>query len=259
MILFPIAAGRWPQVAALSPAAGGGAWTPLDLPSLNRWYDPSDSGTLTVSGSDVSAIADKSGNNFDLGQGTVGRRPQTGGTINGVACLSYDTGDVLNSASITYFDGTDVPFTLFFVAQTTTTATSKFIVAITSSATATPFYGFGHNSTGPVWRAFKRDDANTPKIIGAGTPDTNPHLLTFVCNGTTLTTRVDGADVDVGSDFNVGAITVNRFCIGARNADSFLDGFSGTIGEVIIDETALGSTDIDDCEAYLAAKWGITI
>lgn len=43
---------------------GGEAWSPADLTSLTHWYDPSDATTVTLDGSAVDQLADKSGNGY---------------------------------------------------------------------------------------------------------------------------------------------------------------------------------------------------
>lgn len=41
--------------------SSGGVWTPADLPDVTNFWDPSDATTITLSGSEVTAIADKVG------------------------------------------------------------------------------------------------------------------------------------------------------------------------------------------------------
>jgi hypothetical protein len=101
--------------AVRSLILGGGIGSPLSLPNLERWYDPSDASTLTLNTNKVTAIADKSGNARDLGQSTDASRPTTGSTINGVPALTFDgTNDALTSISITHYNTEDAPFTLFY-------------------------------------------------------------------------------------------------------------------------------------------------
>jgi hypothetical protein len=50
------------------PAGGGGGDTP-PVPGYAAWWDFSDSASLTVSGSEITAITDKSGNGWDLSHG----------------------------------------------------------------------------------------------------------------------------------------------------------------------------------------------
>jgi hypothetical protein len=246
--------------ALFTVVGGGRISSPRVLPTLNRWYDPSDASTLTLNTNKVTAIADKSGRAFDLGQSTDAFRPTTGNTINGVAALTFDgSDDVLASISINYFNAADVPFTLFFVAQATAVNVSDFIVTMTKADLTEPVYAFGYNSATAKWRAFKRDDANASKIIDGGTPDTNPHVFSFICSGTTGTLRVDGVSVATDADFNVGTMSVERFCLGARLVVTALDAFGGKLGEVFMTSSALSLSKARACERYLGKKWGILV
>ena len=77
---------------------GGAPWTPAEL-TLRAWYDLSDTATVTVVSSAVSAVADKSGNGFTLTQGTAANRPAYTGTLNGLNVATFDgSNDQLNAA-----------------------------------------------------------------------------------------------------------------------------------------------------------------
>lgn len=237
---------------------------PTDLPSIYSWYDPSRAHTLIPgTGSGIITMFDHSGQLHSMSAPSAGKEPTFGGTINGVHALTFDGSDDVmfgNLAGGSHFTNTDAPFTIFFVVQATSVAVNDFIIAITDDVSTNQVYAFGYNTTGPVWRVFKRDDANVLKTVNGGTPDTSPHIITVICSGTTATLRVDGVDVAVAGDLNVGAMSVARFCLGARYvATAALDAFGGKLGEVVVCTDDLGSTDVDDCEAYLGAKWVISI
>ena len=94
---------------------------PTGISNLALWLDASDSGTITLDGSNnVSQWDDKSGENNHVTQATPGDRPLTGTrTLNGLNVLEYqDANHNLQSAALTGGD-VDVPSTIFVVADET--------------------------------------------------------------------------------------------------------------------------------------------
>lgn len=77
--------------------AGGEAWSPADLGAdLKAWWDAFDTATITASGSNVTALADKSGNGLTLVNSSSGSEPQTGTvTRNGLNVLDFGGNDEL--------------------------------------------------------------------------------------------------------------------------------------------------------------------
>lgn len=64
------------------------------------WYDFSDAATITLVGSNISQINDKSGNGRNLTQGTAGARPtRSAASRNGLDTASFDGGDSLVAAT----------------------------------------------------------------------------------------------------------------------------------------------------------------
>jgi hypothetical protein len=237
-------------------------WSPLDLPDLNRWYDPSDATTITESGGDVSQLNDKSGNALDLVQVGALVKPSIGDTINGLGVITYDGNDEFLSSigGMTNLTGSDKPFTLFAVVEPATLVpATQAYASFGSTGSTTPLTSFRLTSA-PAWDMVKRDDAAASKIANGGTPTTAPHIITTFSSGTAGSIRADGVLVANAEDINVGTTTAGRFSLGAlyglTTAQQF---FNGNIGEVILCEGVLDGADIAIVEAYLAAKWGISI
>ena len=89
-----------------------GNFSPLSVDGLVLWLDADDSATLTLSGSDVSQWADKSGGAHHASQGTAGQRPTriiSGQNGNNTVDYSTAAGDVLvasdTAALQNVFDG----------------------------------------------------------------------------------------------------------------------------------------------------------
>lgn len=77
----------------------GGFINPSHL-SPAAWYDFSDASTITLVGSNISQITDKSGNGRTLTQGAAGARPtRSAASRNGLDTASFDGGDSLVAAT----------------------------------------------------------------------------------------------------------------------------------------------------------------
>jgi hypothetical protein len=66
-------------------------WTPLLISGLRVWLDASDAATVTLNGSNVSQLSDKSGNNNHAKQTSASVQPvYSASGINGKGCLLYN-------------------------------------------------------------------------------------------------------------------------------------------------------------------------
>ena len=77
------------------PAASKGVWSPTGLPGLAVWLDPSDAATVTLSGNEVTALADKSGNGRDAAVVASYPAPTLEATLDGKPVLRFPTGGIL--------------------------------------------------------------------------------------------------------------------------------------------------------------------
>jgi hypothetical protein len=80
----------------------GAEWLPTDEANLVAWYDFADSSSLTLSGSDITAVSDKSGNGFNLSiVGTSGAFPQLQGNVkNGKSAAYFAAARTLRNTSV---------------------------------------------------------------------------------------------------------------------------------------------------------------
>ena len=54
------------SVSRLMQMGASNKWTPLQLSIIDAWYDVSDYSTITETSGNVTALADKTSNNYDL-------------------------------------------------------------------------------------------------------------------------------------------------------------------------------------------------
>ena len=104
-------------------------WTPAEI-TTQMWYDAADTGTITESGGAVSQWDDKSGNGYNLTQGSGVDQPQlvTSG-LNGVDCLQ---GDGVNSFMSVPYVWPASDFSVFVVGE-----------YVSSSGTEDSIFGYG--------------------------------------------------------------------------------------------------------------------
>lgn len=114
-----------------SVTRNGVRWTPLEIPVLALWLDAADRGSITLSGSNITNVNDKSGQNVVLSNATGfsyatnlfnGSYPSfynpNGGIVNGT------TARLGRNASFAI----SVPFTVFFVGQDITTNDFGYVI-----------------------------------------------------------------------------------------------------------------------------------
>ena len=238
-------------VLAGSQIAGG--WTPADITGLTGWWDASDSSTVTLVSGKVSQWDDKSGNSRHLTQGTDGSRPTYAGTINGLSVLTFDgTDDFLAHTTDTRLaNASDGSWTACAVASTNTTSdTSQYLYHGGAFDTYAPqmirtnganVESIGQQSTGGyVADAQGTVSAYTPfQSSGVQTSSSVQAFLNGSSNGATSMTAPTNTlhPIYVGRVHNGGGIV------------------NGSVAELIVYDSALGTTDRQTVEAYLKAKW----
>lgn len=228
-------------------ASWGSAFTPLSISNCVSWWDAADATTLTVSGTNVSAWADKSPTGNTATMATEAYQPK-------VAC-SYQGG-----CNALYFDGVDdlfnhsftignVPWTVFFVARTLRTTSDP--TGYNSLLYFGPPVSLQNNTGYRYWMAYQGLNL-----------DSNVYPTNLVV-GAVVTRNYN--DVDVVTDgvnvyHNDGAYWYNggsgAHTIGAYNGGEHC---KMVLGEIIIYSRALTESERKQVEAYLGTKWAISV
>lgn len=229
-------------LASWAPGNAYEAFDPLSLSPL-RWYDASDSGTVTTSSSAVTDWDDKSGNAAHLTQATSAERPTYAtAEVNGLNAI--DWGSAANGKSLR--NGTNV-------------------------------------TVREVWVVCRGDFTGStfPDFIGLFNPgtDTSNIMLTGVSGGTGMSTQrtfslyLNGNhSTDTKSDvipeiqspcllrqvFDSSESTASGISVGLdRNYNTLNRGWQGVICEVFAFTSALSAGDASDLATHLLDKWGI--
>lgn len=246
----------WNYIAAsFSPSALGG---------LKLWLDGADPSTITISsGTSISKWADKSGNGYDFTNSGAGQPDVHTGGIGGLNDVRFNAGQSLSNTSAPLVTGSQ-PFTIFCVFDRAATATYSYLAQfigdgagnspglfLTFTDPGSENINFGAKLTGTFGSArcaTSFGSYNTPYALcitynGSGATITDYAFY----SSNSLQTTVVAQDLTVTSTVNVlGAFT---------NTGS--DPLLGNIGEMIIYNRVLNSTEMAQMEAYFLAKWGV--
>ena len=240
------------------------SWTPADLADLVAWYDAADANTLfdaTSGGSTPSnggAVArweDKSGNAYHLTQATAGLRPsyQTSG-INSQGALQFNSDALARSVNLGTADVT--------VAVVSNQSAGNYRIVDKRGTGGTGTVQGWHVKPNTAGDAFIVDEGNGDYYvtqISASLPTTYVLLCTSDANRSIY---LDGSDVTT-FDSSSGTVTdANNssvdLCVGANsNGQNTQMMNGGDIGEIVIADAVLSTSDREKLEGYLAHKWGL--
>jgi len=226
----------------LGPAWSGSGFSPLDLSPV-LWLDASDTSTITEVGGAVSQWDDKSGNGYNVTQGTAANQPTSGTrTLNSLNVIDFDGSDLLVKTTSPTLSQPNV---MLLVAQLDGTPAVN--QTITDGTTSTGRHIVRATSTGE-WML------NSGSTVTGGTTDTSPHVFRALFDGASSSLHVDGSSVLAG---DAGSQSLVGFAFGGvYTVASHLDGI---IAEIIVVDGTLTAGEIADTEQYLANKWGITL
>jgi hypothetical protein len=227
---------------------GGGAAPPPFSPvqlgsSLIAWWDANDDTTITLNGSTVSQIADKSGNGRHLAQSNAGLQPGRGVDPNfaGRNVLTMPTRRLDSLAP--WLDTTTYAIFLLIAPYADCDVVGVNGIGNPGDILLMRYTGVGriHHWTGLVG------------INGTKAVDTSPHLLCQQRNGTSLRLIVDGTiDLDLTSVSLGGG--ARPFLLGNRSTGG---GGNFAFGEGIVTRGDIADADRQRIEGFLAWRSGI--
>lgn len=214
----------------------GADFSPLDLPGLALWLDASDLSTITESGGAVSQWDDKSGNANHATQGTGAAQLTTGAsTLNSLNVLKGTTATFM-SAPWPTGSGAQTWFSVFVPDE----AEDRFMLLSSNAGYA-----------GLCFETLSTTLSNNFTVTGyfnngAAFGGTLSNDL-FVFYDKPSIARVDVASVSGSPTSFVTSSTTSTY------------EFFGVHAEILAFDRALTAAEIEQVEAYLAAKWGVTL
>ena len=217
-------------------------FTPTSITGCQLWLDAADSSTITVSGSNVTNVADKSGNGIVLSNATGFTYPNNSfnGSYPSFLCSSGGIGQANNAArlGINSAFAQTTPFTVFFVSHQTQTSSYGYIMDSQSGSGRQYTY---NNTLSTPFGSSATDITSTPSVVS----------MTWIAGTSVLylngTSNYSGS---LGSFTTGGIIVGNRFSIN--------ESWPGHICELIYFSGQLGTTQRQQMEGYLAQKWGLS-
>lgn len=242
------------QYAGILIKAGRQVWpvfpVPASIRDLSGWWDASDAATITQAAGVVSQWDDKSGGGFHVTQGTSAKRPLTNvTTINGRNVVTFDGVDdiMTRSGPNQLVNATTGEWSAFMATRPTDLSTgTRTIGALPTIAI------FGRTSL-TNFQAVAFDTTPTPFIDGPGAFTVTlgvARVHSSVRSPTTLETWADG--VSNGPLATTGTPNTSPSAILQVGTTLFV----GDLAELIVYARALTTTERQQVESYLKAKWG---
>jgi len=224
-------------------------FSPLSITGLVAWYDFSDAASLftdtarttpVASDTDViKGVTDKSGNAKHLSEATNGPAYKLA-LQNGKSGALFDgTNDLLTSAAITQAQ----PNTILLVGRIVVDEAGSSTELVDGTGSRQIIY---KDVSSAKWSFY----AGTAITAGNITADTSYHVHYVVFNGASSVYRLDRAAEFASVNPNTGSLSPIVF---GTDATRF---YNTEIGEFLMYNSALSSTDRDSLEAALKAKWG---
>lgn len=212
-------------------------FSPLKIVNATHWWDASDTTTVTKTGTDITGLKNKAGNNtFDFN--TVVGVPQHGAVSRlGKPVLSFDGNDALKTGGGA---GTNV-FTLYVVGKKDSGTGTQWIYSAQASGPA----GLSYSSTG-----FYALNASSNQVTTKAT-DNDPHVFIAIHDGANSKLYVDGVEYTVPA--STGTNGPGGGCIGAHPYNSSY--FIGWAAEGGHYSRVLTAPEISQLNSYLSNKW----
>jgi hypothetical protein len=246
------------------------SWTPASLTTL-LWFDAGDLAQISRGAAGtVSQWADKSGNSWNVTQGTVASRPGYWGLLNGRRVLQFEvtastrlrltgilTGLVQNAAGVTM-----CAVRRFLSVPTT----RQWVIGIGTNVVGTTRCGLcaGGTSGKPEVGGRRQDGDSFQALAGATDVTTGWQIQIGVIDyaNSDAFLYVDGALDGSTTSFLTSGNTSNtasvEVSIGSSLGASYAEGFSGDIAEVIVIGSVVDTSTRQMIEGYFAHKWGLT-
>lgn len=225
---------------------GMGGFDISNVSGLQRWYKFQTG--ITLNGSNVSKWDDQSGNNVHLTQSTATQQP------------SYNSGnlgfDRVNDKMSMDSNIALTTFTIFMVISTDTTSSNN--QTLFSGAVSNGQDFFRYDLT--LWRFRPSSGAASQQTISHSLTNTEKFLLTVVGSDDsgTLNFAIRDNGTAVGNatcNSTTGSDTFNLQVIGDHNNTNQL--WDGKISEIVVFNTALTGTDLDNVESDLMTRHGL--
>jgi len=233
----------------MGAAGQGGAWTPLQLSFIDAWYDVSDYTTITETSGNVTALADKTSNNYDLSY--VGTSPvySSTGWDGSLPSIEF-SGSVFSALrSSVRLEEQDVTIACVYNTDDTSSDKRRSFGIVGAFSGQKNTFALAPDNTLRFDGAF----AN-----GSITAATGKFLRVANVNSSTMYDFINGSQ-NISGSVTSGLATDGYISVGQVVAQSSLglSTFDGHIAEAVVCIGTLSQSDREKLEGYFAHRWGI--
>jgi hypothetical protein len=229
-------------------------FSPRQIAGCSHWFDATDSSTITLSSGSLTQWNDKSGNGRNL--------TAVAGFANATVSSAFQ-----NKLNVFNFSGNGLYRTS--AGNVSYPLDVYIIVALKSLTTHVDVLGMGDTSSDNFNSLTFAESAASRWHNGSsfGARQTistsNETSLSFlliqwsIANGNYLLRRNGTELIQASRNYSFNNSATAIFQIGYRHTDNNGVNFSGYIGEIIVFNNQIGTTDRQNVESYLTQKWGL--
>lgn len=248
--------------APASSSKSVSSFDPMSVTGCKLWIDAADASSVTTSSSTVTAIRDKSPNATVLTSPAGFTWPNN--TFNGSYPSFYNTNTTGGRLGYNSSLSLGSQVTVFIVGHLTSPSAGNvffdFIDGYTSSAGSSRFFLFASPQNNTSY-FYALGSGGSGQVSLTNTSMGSPFIWTITCDTSTsssLSTQYVNGTI-LGSATNGVAISsYTGITVGQRYTQSS-ESVVGHIGEMLIYNNALSTSQRQSIEGYLAKKWGITL
>ena len=227
---------------------------PVDIPNCALWMDLADATTVTLSGSNITRVADKSGNGLTMtNTGTIAYNTAA---QNGLNTGTFSSNGVYLSTSTTNFDFGTTDFYFFAACKTASTSSGLYpIVSKNYASTVNSWMFWRNNASAFATLTYSGSILNLASSAASSSLASTWYVASAGCiRGTSTTVYSNGAaGTSSGMTSTSNAPGSVAILIGGTSGLTW----GGQLGEVIIYSGSLSNAQRQQVEAYLGWKWGL--
>jgi hypothetical protein len=259
-----LGSGRGTGIGTGGPGGGGGPSFPAGITTLIGRWDASVTASMTLSGANITNIADQSGAGNHLGNGSASNKPQYNATgfNTSYPTMEFTSGSsqLLQSTS-TFNLGTGNTVTVF-AALTLLSGAASFAHWLsyvkgggTNDYDNVGSFSAGRPSSGFSGFCLTRNGVDSP-IVTSGTAYATPiRVIGTFDSGGVMRIYIDGV-LTTGATSGGNWVSGGQLALGGHVGGGLLH-WSGAISEAGIATQYCDATLAGELDAYLEAKWGL--
>jgi hypothetical protein len=246
-------------------SAGWTFWEPTCLgANLSQWLDATDLASMTITATKVSLWKDKSTYARDVSQVTGTAQPIYSATAMGTSLpgITFNgANSLIRTSAFAYAQATGASY--MAVIKGTQPSATKYLFSEGKTTSASNYYSPLVSTTANMLTGKIVNDAGTTVLAGGATTavmfDTTAalHFIMATDSTTNFLTYSNGlVQTGTGTTTTRGVNTIDYYCLGAQWRTAKINsGFVGSLGEFIITNGVLSTTDRQKLEGYINHKW----